>query len=86
VPNSRGFVQSGFCEIALHPDAPDPVPRDLTEPSRFTNPFPPIRLLRISILQSLRGDFCNNICTKLPFAAVKTRSAFWGTAVEKCSL
>jgi hypothetical protein len=24
--------------------------------------------------------------TKLPFAAVKTTSAFWGTAVEKCSL
>jgi hypothetical protein len=26
------------------------------------------------------------IGTKLPFAAVKTTSAFWGTAVEKCSL
>jgi hypothetical protein len=24
--------------------------------------------------------------TKLPLAAVKTTSAFWGTAVEKCSL
>jgi hypothetical protein len=24
--------------------------------------------------------------TKLPFAAFKTTSAFWGTAVEKCSL
>jgi hypothetical protein len=24
--------------------------------------------------------------TKLPFAAVKTTSAFWGTAVEKRSL
>jgi hypothetical protein len=24
--------------------------------------------------------------TKLPFAALKTTSAFWGTAVEKCSL
>jgi hypothetical protein len=24
--------------------------------------------------------------TKLPFAAVKTTSAFWGTAVEKYSL
>jgi hypothetical protein len=23
--------------------------------------------------------------TKLPFAAFKTTSAFWGTAVEKCS-
>jgi len=26
------------------------------------------------------------IGTKLPFAAFKTTSAFWGTAVEKCSL
>ena len=24
--------------------------------------------------------------TKLPFAAFETTSAFWGTAVEKCSL
>jgi hypothetical protein len=24
--------------------------------------------------------------TKLPFAVFKTTSAFWGTAVEKCSL
>jgi len=24
--------------------------------------------------------------TKLPFAAFETSSAFWGTAVEKCSL
>jgi len=24
--------------------------------------------------------------TKLPFAALKTTSAFWVTAVEKCSL
>jgi len=27
----------------------------------FRNPFVPIRLLRISILQLLRGDFCNKI-------------------------
>ena len=26
------------------------------------------------------------IGTKLPFAAFETTSAFWGTAVEKCSL
>jgi hypothetical protein len=29
----------------------------------ITNPFPPIRLSRISILHFLRGDFCNNIGT-----------------------
>jgi hypothetical protein len=28
------------------------------------NPFVPIRLLRVSILQIPRGDFCNNIGTK----------------------
>lgn len=40
----------------------------------------------VSRLASLIADFCNKIGTKLPFAAVKTTSAFWGTAVEKCSL
>jgi len=30
----------------------------------FKNPFTPIRLLRIFILQLLRGDFCNTIGTK----------------------
>src|SRR5262249_36745367 len=35
-PTHRGFVQSGFCEVALHLGAPNSVvPRDLTEPSRF---------------------------------------------------
>jgi hypothetical protein len=38
--------------------------RDLTEPSRFKNPFAPIPLLRIFILQLLRGDFCNKILQK----------------------
>ena len=33
----------------------------------------------VAVHESLRG-------TKLPFAAFKTTSAFWGTAVEKCSL
>jgi hypothetical protein len=37
------------------------LPRDLTEPSRFKNSFAPIRLLRIFILQLLRGDLCNTI-------------------------
>jgi hypothetical protein len=32
------------------------------------------------------GPFISGNGTKLPFAAVKTTSAFWGTAVEKCSL
>jgi hypothetical protein len=58
------LVQSGFCEVAITSTLNGyTVPRDLTEPSRFTNPFPPIRLLRISILHFLRGDFCNNIGT-----------------------
>jgi hypothetical protein len=37
------------------------LPRDLTEPARFKNSFAPIRLLRIFILQLLRGDLCNTI-------------------------
>ena len=32
----------------------------------FKNPFASIRLLRISILQPLRGDFCNTICQERP--------------------
>jgi hypothetical protein len=60
---ARGFVQSGFCEVAVNLRGPGSVaPRDLTEPSRFKNPLGPIRLLRIFILQVLRGDFCNTIC------------------------
>ncbi len=35
--------------------------RDLTEPSRFKNLLAPIRLLRILILQLVRGDFFDNI-------------------------
>jgi hypothetical protein len=37
------------------------LPRDLTEPARFKNSFAPVRLLRIFILQLLRGDLCNTI-------------------------
>jgi hypothetical protein len=33
-----------------------------------------------------RSKVMSAIGTKLPFAAFKTTSAFWGTAVEKCSL
>jgi len=43
-----------FCRLDLDDKVPDH--------STFKNPFASIRLLRISILQPLRGDFCNTIC------------------------
>src|SRR5262245_3102608 len=47
VPNLRGFVQSGFYEVALTTRPPGHVlPRDLTEPSRFKKSSLAIRLLR----------------------------------------
>ena len=52
--------------------------RDLTEPSRFKNQFAPIRLLRIFILQLLRGDFCNTIGTQRPCRQSPHMSAIEG--------
>ena len=34
----------------------------------------------VSLFAIMIADFCNKIGTKLPFAAFKTTSAFWGTA------
>jgi hypothetical protein len=45
---------------------------------RFKNPFVPIRLLRVSILQLRRGDFCNNIGTKRPIRDVRYSAAIEG--------
>ena len=41
---------------------------------------------RVGSLATGRNDHMTAAGTKLPFAAVKTTSAFWGTAVEKYSL
>src|SRR5262249_9831090 len=41
---------------------------DTNEQQRFKRTDAPIRLLQISILQSLLGDFCNTICQKQTFA------------------
>ena len=40
--------------------------------------LPPIRLLRISILHFLRGDFCNNIGTFETSTDVRYPAAFGG--------
>src|SRR5262249_7720308 len=46
VPNLRGFVQSGFYEVALTTRPPGHVlPRDLTEPSRFKHAHLACKLL-----------------------------------------
>jgi len=42
-PPLRGFVQSGFCEVAPCPAAP--LARDLTEPSRLVSPSLQIPIL-----------------------------------------
>src|SRR5215831_15625195 len=41
---------------------------DTNEQQRFKRTDAPIRLLQISISQSLLGDFCNTICQKQTFA------------------
>jgi hypothetical protein len=54
------LVQSGFYEVALTLLFPGTVvPGDLTEPSRFKNPFARIRLFQILIPQLRFGDFFN---------------------------
>jgi len=55
---ARGFVQSGFCEVAVNLRSPGSVaPRDLTEPSRFPcrRGSPPVRL---SFLNANAMEIC----------------------------
>src|SRR5262249_4272189 len=48
---------------------------------RFKNSFAPIRLLRISIPQLLRGDFCNTI----PPLATKQRTSICAAKGQKAT-
>src|SRR5947199_1669725 len=56
------FVAEVFC--------PSECVRLIQDQASMRNPFAPIRLLRIFILQLLRGDFCNKIGTSRHFAVV----------------
>jgi hypothetical protein len=83
----RGFVQSGFCEVALTASTPGwSAPCDLTEPSRFKNPVFAIRLLRIPIPQPSFGDFFDTIGQRtnpLPRERAARESEGWAGTEEQ---
>src|SRR5262245_46859813 len=53
---------------------------DTNEQQRFKRTDAPIRLLQISISQSLLGDFCNTIGTKRTYRGKRSLVRFWSEA------